>query len=47
MNAQTAKEYYTRLLNYEKFLISRYGDDMSIDKFVNGIKEGKFDMYEV
>jgi integrase len=47
MNAQTAKEYYTRLLNYEKFLISRYGDDMSIDKFVYGIKEGKFDMYEV
>jgi hypothetical protein len=40
-------EYHARLLNYEKFLISRYGEDMSIDKFVIGLKEGKFDTYEV
>jgi integrase len=47
MNAQTANEYHARLLNYEKFLLSCYGDDMNIDKFVNGLKEGKFDIYEV
>jgi hypothetical protein len=47
MNAQTTNEDHARLLNYEKFLISRYGEVMSIDKFVIGLKEGKFDTYEV
>ena len=47
MNGQTANEYHARLLNYEKFLVSRFGEDMSIDKFVIGLKEGKFDTYEV
>ena len=47
MNAQTANEYHARLSNFEKFMISRYGDDMNIDKFVIGLKEGKFDTYEV
>ena len=47
MNPQTAHEYHTRLLNYEKFLLSRYGDEMSIDKFVTELKEGEFDIYEV
>ena len=47
MNEQTANEYHARLLNYEKFLVSRFGEDMSIDKFVIGLKEGKFDAYEV
>ena len=46
MNTQTANEYYVRLLNFEKFLLYHYGNNMSIDKFVNGLKEGKFDTYE-
>ena len=45
MNTQTANEYYVRLLNFEKFLLYHYGNNMSIDKFVNGLKEGKFDPY--
>jgi integrase len=44
MNKQTANEYYVRLSNFERFLLSRYEKD--IDTFVKELKEGKFDTYE-
>ena len=41
MNTQTANEYYVRLLNFERFLISNYGSDVTIDKFIDGLKKGE------
>jgi hypothetical protein len=46
MNTQTANEYHVRLQNFEKFLTSCYGPSISIDRFVDGIKKGEFDVYE-
>lgn len=46
MNTQTANEYYVRLLNFERFLISNYGSDVTIDKFIDGLKKGKFNVYD-
>jgi integrase len=44
MNKQTANEYYVRLSNFERFILSKYGNN--IDRFVKELKEGKFDIYE-
>ena len=55
MNKQTANEYNTRLSNFEKFLVSQYGNNnnnnnnnntINLDRFVEGLREGKFDIYE-
>ncbi|HJS64143.1 MAG TPA: tyrosine-type recombinase/integrase, partial [Nitrososphaeraceae archaeon] len=46
MNTQTANEYYVRLLNFERFLESLYGPNISIDNFVYGLKKGKFNVYD-
>jgi integrase len=49
MNKQTANEYNTRLSNFEKFLASQYGNNnniINLDGFVEGLREGKFDVYE-
>lgn len=47
MNKQTANEYYDRLVKFERFLKSQYGDNINLDKLVEGLKEGKFDIYEI
>ena len=44
MNKQTGNEYYVRLSNFERFIFSKYGSNL--DGFVEGLKEGKFDIYE-
>ena len=46
MNKQTANEYNTRLSNFEKFIVSQYGNNNNLDIFVEGLREGKFDVYE-
>jgi hypothetical protein len=47
MNTQTANEYNTRLSNFEKFIVSHYrNDNINLDRFVEGLREGKFDIYE-
>ena len=50
MNKQTANEYDNRLSNFEKFLVSQYGNNnnnnITLDRFVEGLREGKFDIYE-
>src|SRR5574339_617398 len=46
MNTQTANEYYVRLLNFERFLESLYCPNVTIDKFVDGLKKGKFNVYD-
>jgi predicted AAA+ superfamily ATPase len=46
MNKQTGNEYYVRLSNFERFILSKYGSSMNIDSFVKGLKDGKFDIYE-
>ena len=33
MNKQTANEYYTRLSNFQKFLVSHYGNGINLDNF--------------
>jgi integrase len=46
MNKQTANEYYARLSNFERFLVSQYGNNL--DSFVKELKNGnKFDVYEI
>lgn len=48
MNKQTANEYYDRLVKFERFLKSQYGNNINLDKLVEGLnKEGKFDVYEI
>ena len=47
MNKQTANEYYDRLIIFERFLKSQYGDNINLDKLVEGLKEGKIDTYEI
>ena len=47
MNTQTANEYYVRLLIFERFLRSYNGNGIGLDKFVDGLKKGEFDVYEV
>jgi hypothetical protein len=39
MNKQTANEYYTRLSNFEKFIVSRYSNNINLDNFIKKIKE--------
>ena len=34
MNKQTANEYYTRLSNFQKFLVSQYGNGINLYNFV-------------
>jgi integrase len=46
MNKQTGNEYYVRLSNFERFILSKYGSSMNLDSFVKGLKDGKFDIYE-
>jgi hypothetical protein len=52
MNKQTANEYYTRLSNFEKFLVSHYGNGINLDSFVKELKQegrnssSKFDVYK-
>lgn len=43
MNKQTGNEYYVRLSNFERFILSKYGSSMNIDSFVKGFKVGKSD----
>ena len=38
MNKQTANEYYTRLSNFQKFLVSHYGNGINLDNFVEDLK---------
>ena len=45
MNKNTAREYFRRLSNYEKFILSEY--NTTVDKFTNDILQLKFDPYEM
>jgi integrase len=48
MNKNTAKEYYFRLVNFEKFIISHYNNNVTLDTLINDINNGKkFDPYEI
>ena len=47
MNKQTAKEYNARLLNFEKYLVSQYGNNMNLDILINKINNSQFDIYEI
>ena len=38
MNKQTANEYYTHLSNFQKFLVSHYGNGINLDNFVEDLK---------
>ena len=45
MNKNTAREYFCRGFNYEKFILSEY--NTTVDKFTNDILQLKFDPYEM
>jgi integrase len=48
MNKNTAKEYYFRLVNFEKFVISQYNiNNFTLDTLINDINNGKIDPYEL
>ena len=49
MNKQTANEYYNRFQILKDFLyfnMVQYNDNINLDRFVEGLREGKFDIYE-
>ena len=46
MNKQTANEYYDRLVKFERFLFSHFGNNSTIDNFIEDLKNGKFDVYD-
>lgn len=48
MNKNTAKEYYFRLVNFEKFVISQYNiNHIILDTLIIDINNGKIDPYEL
>jgi integrase len=50
MNKQTANQYYTRLISFEKFIVSHYSNknnNVNLDNFIHEVKENKFDVYKI
>ncbi|HEX6671336.1 MAG TPA: site-specific integrase [Nitrososphaeraceae archaeon] len=50
MNKQTANQYYTRLISFEKFIVSHYSNknnNVNLDNFIQEVKENKFDVYKI
>jgi hypothetical protein len=47
MTKKTANEYNTHVSNFEKFVVSQYrNDNINLDRFVEVLRDGKFDVYE-